>query len=220
MKDFTGKKQRQLLLQSDLKNNSETGKLASMAKFQSLKYSGYVVLWIDEVQDTERVDDFMYPSFVAERPNSGLRESWFQDCKRTNENPTRKHQKIIQHKRKESSVEEELFYGHSDCFEDPRHLQNKWRQWNHFRLHVFFIFFENLNIHILFKKWHEVLSADIDSPTDSILESLLQMRVENSAEFKNFMQVYDQETLFNNKNYDYCSARCWWSKDISKTDLR
>ena len=67
-----------------------------------------------------------YFRFFHRRPNTRLRESWFQDCKRAQEDLNRKLQEKSHHSWRQSSNGEENSYRQRDCLDDLRHLQNKW----------------------------------------------------------------------------------------------
>ena len=80
--------------------------------------------------------------------------------------------------------------GGNEAISDLKHLsQNK---------------LENDNVQDFDTRWDEVWSAVTDRPTDSILESLYQIRVDESEELKYLLQVYAQETTVGDKKCDYC----------------
>ena len=58
---------------------------------------------------------------------------------------------------------------------------------------------QNDNVQTFDTKWDEVLSAVTDRPTDSMLESLHKMQVENSQETKYLLQVFAQERFVGDK---------------------
>ena len=123
-------KQRQLLLTRGFnQQNSEVGKWASKAKCFILsnipepRWYGLVKL---------RMLQIMPIGIYYSRPNSGLRESWFQDCKRTQEDPDKEqHQETSHHSRRKSSIKDEITHGQTDGSDDLWFLQNSCRQWNH-----------------------------------------------------------------------------------------
>ena len=63
---------------------------------------------------------------------------------------------------------------------------------------------ENDHVQDFDTKWDEVWSAVTDRPTDSILESRYQIRVDESEGLKYLLQVYAQETTVGDKKCDYC----------------
>ena len=63
---------------------------------------------------------------------------------------------------------------------------------------------ENDNVQDFDTKWDEVWSAVTDRHTYSILESLYQIRVDESEELKYLLQVYAQETTVGDKKCDCC----------------
>ena len=113
------------------------------------------------------------------KTNTGLRESWFQDSNRTQENYNRRLRETSHRSRRRSSVREKISYRQRDCFDDPRLLQKKWRQWSHlgFKTFISKVKLENDNVQDFDTKWDEVWSAVTDRRIDSILESLYQIRV-------------------------------------------
>ena len=69
-------------------------------------------------------------SIRNKKTNTRLQESWFQDCKRTQENPNRKLQETSHHSSRQSSIREEFACRQKDCLDDLRLLQICWRQWS------------------------------------------------------------------------------------------
>ena len=90
----------------------------------SSQYPRAAMLWIGEIEDAESFDDFRYFSICHRKTNIGLRESWFQDCNRTQENPNRKFQDTSHHSRTKYSIREEITHGQTDYSDDLRLLQN------------------------------------------------------------------------------------------------
>ena len=74
---------------------------------------------------------------------------------------------------------------------------------------------ENDNAQGFDSQLDEVLSAVTDRPTDSMLESLHNMQVEQLNEIKYFLQFYPQETTFWRQQNDYCRLN-----RLAKGDLR
>ena len=110
-----------------------------------------------------------YLSIYHRKTNTRLRESWFQDCKRTLENPHRKLQETNHHIRRQSSVGEDITYRQTDCLDDLRRLQNLWRQRSHLgHQRLSKVQLNNDNVQAFDTKWDEVWSAVTARPTDNI----------------------------------------------------
>ena len=115
-----------------------------------------------------------YLSIRNRKTNSGLRESWFQECKRTQVNPKRK---LLGWSTNSSAIS-----GDNEAILDFRDLFN--------------VQFKNDNVQALNTKWDEVLSA--------ISDRRYKMQVENFEALAYLLQAYAQETTFGDKKCDYC----------------
>ena len=147
-----------------------------------------------------------YLNVFDRKTNTRLRESWFQDCKRTRECPDRKFEE--NHSRRKAQSLKRSLTGRQTASDFIRLLQNQWRHWSHVELQRFFngpiaerqrwSFRRKVGGSIISSHWQTYWQRHL-------LENLYKMQVEKSEELKYLLRVYVLETTLNDKTYDYCS---------------
>ena len=141
--------------------------------------------------------------------------------KRTHENLHKELPEASHHSRRKSAICEAITYGHTDCLNDPRLLQNSvatmkpsWTSEINRKFNKRTTSFKPST-----QKWDEVSPAVTDKLTDNKLEGLYQMHVEKSKELKYLLQVYAQETTFGGNTYDYCRSKLMSQRHLEKQNL-
>ena len=92
---------------------------------------------IGEAEDPQSIGDLINSASFTAKTNTGLRESWLQECKWTQEDPNWELQETSHHSRRQSSIREEITYRQTDFLDDLRLLRDSWRQWSHLGLQKF-----------------------------------------------------------------------------------
>ena len=166
--------------------NLEVRKYVSRAQVtHSSQYPRSSMLWIGAVEDAKSIDYLITLASMPGKPNTRLRESWFQGCKVT----------TIE---REAPPEQRSLTGGQIAWMIHDFLNNQVAQRNHIGTPRDFanVQWKNDNVQAFDTKWDDVSSAITDRPADNKLGSLYKMQIDKSEELKYLMQIYAQETTF------------------------
>ena len=149
-------------------------------------------------------------SIFYRKTDTGLRESWCQDCKRSRQDLNRETQETSYHSRRKSSIWEAITNGLTDCLGDPRLLSKfvatikpSWTS-EIYRMSNW----RNTNVQAFDTKGDEVLWAVTDRPTDNILEICSRCKLERRKSWNMWWKsTLKRETTVGDKKYDCCRSK-------------